>query len=254
MNPELTFALELADAADAITLARFRAADLVVETKPDMTPVSEADKAVEAALRSRINRARPGHGIVGEEMGSEGTDKDVRWIIDPIDATKNYIRGVPVFATLIALEREDRVEVGVVSAPGLGRRWWAARGEGAFASGQPIRVSRVAKLSDAFFLYSSIHGWEERGRGAQMLELLRRVWRSRAFGDFWAHMLVAEGAADLAAEPEVTLWDLAALQVILEEAGGRFTDRRAQARPDGGSALSSNGLLHDELLAALGDG
>jgi len=252
MNPDLTLALELADAADAITLSRFRAADLVIETKPDLTPVSEADRAVEKELRARIGKERPGHGIVGEEMGSEGGG-DTRWILDPIDATKNYIRGIPVYATLIALEREGVIEVGVVSAPALGRRWWAARGEGAFASGQRIRVSKVGKLSDALFLYSSLHGWEEHGRGAQMLDLLRGVWRSRGFGDFWAHMLVAEGSADIAAEPEVTLWDLAALQVILEEAGGRFTDRRGRARPDGGSALSSNGLLHDDLLAALGE-
>jgi histidinol-phosphatase len=252
VNPDLAFALRLADAADAITLARFRAADQVVETKPDLTPVTEADRAVERELRARIATERPGHGIVGEELGTQG-EGPVRWILDPIDGTKNFIRGVPVFATLIALERDGRVELGVVSAPALGRRWWAARGQGAFANGQPARVSRVASLGDANLLYSSLAGWEARGRGEAMTTLLRRAWRTRGFGDFWMHMLVAEGAADVAVEPEVSLWDLAPLQIIVEEAGGRFTDLKGRARPDGGSALSTNGLLHDEVLAAVGE-
>ena len=250
MHADLAFALELADQADAIALGRFDAADLVVETKPDLTPVTEADRAVEQALRKRIAEGRPGHAVVGEEFGADEAGS-ARWILDPIDGTKNYLRGVPVWATLIALEREGRVEVGVVSAPALQRRWWAARGEGAFLDGRRIRVSRVAELSDALLSHASLTSWEEHGRGEQFLTLVRSCWRTRGFGDFWSHVLVAEGAVDLAVEPEVELWDLAALQVIVEEAGGRFTDLGGAATPAGGSAVSTNGLLHDRVLATL---
>jgi histidinol-phosphatase len=250
VHPDLSFALELADLADKLTMERFRADDLVVETKPDMTPVTEADRAVERALRDRIAAARPGDGVVGEEFGADGSG-DSRWILDPIDGTKNYVRGIPVFATLIALEREGRLTVGVASAPALGRRWWAARGQGAFADGRPIRVSRVGDLADAQLSYASLSGWEQRGLGARFRGLARRCWRTRAFGDFWSHVLVAEGAVDAAVEPEVSLWDLAPLQVIVEEAGGRFTDLAGVARPDGGDAAATNGLLHDAVLAAL---
>jgi histidinol-phosphatase len=250
MHADLVLALELADLADAITLERFRAADLAVETKPDLTPVTEADRAVEQALRKRIAEERPGHGVVGEEFGAD-EGGDARWIIDPIDGTKNYVRGIPVFATLIALERDGTLTLGAVSAPAMHRRWWAARGEGAFADGRPIRVSRVADFADAMLGYGSLESWEEHGLGDQFTALARRCWRTRGFGDFWCHMLVAEGAADLAAEPEVALWDLAALQVIVEEAGGRLTDLGGTARPDGGSVVTTNGLLHDRVLAAL---
>ncbi len=261
MHPDLAFALELADLADPLTLARFQAADLGVETKPDHTPVSEADRAVERALRERIQAARPGHAVVGEELGADGAG-DARWILDPIDGTKNYVRGNPVYATLIALERGGRVEVGVVSAPALGRRWWAARGEGAFAGwaargqgavagGRRIRVSRIRDLAAAQLNYSSLGSWEEHGLGEQFRALARRCWRTRGFGDFWIHMLVAEGTAEVSVEPEVELWDLAPIQVIVEEAGGRFTDLGGVARPDGGSVVASNGLVHDEVLAAL---
>jgi histidinol-phosphatase len=250
MHPDLAFALELADLADTISLERFQADDLVVETKPDLTPVTEADRAVEQALRKRIAEARPGHGVVGEELGAEERG-DARWILDPIDGTKNYVRGIPVFGTLIALQREGAVVLGVVSAPALGRRWWAAHGAGAFAGGRPIRVSRVAELADAVLAYSSLGSWEEHGLGERFTALARRCWRTRGFGDFWSHMLVAEGAADIACEPEVALWDLAPLQVIVEEAGGRFTDLGGTARADGGSAVTSNGLLHDRVLATL---
>jgi histidinol-phosphatase len=250
MHPDLAFALELADLADAISLERFQAADLVVETKPDLSPVTEADRAVEQALRKRIAEVRPGHGVVGEELGAEERG-DARWILDPIDGTKNYVRGIPVFGTLIALQREGVVVLGVVSAPALQRRWWAARGAGAFAGGRPIRVSRVTELHDAVLAYSSVGSWEEHGLGERFTALARRCWRTRGFGDFWSHMLVAEGAADIACEPEVALWDLAPLQVIVEEAGGRFTDLSGVARADGGSAVTSNGLLHDRVLATL---
>jgi histidinol-phosphatase len=250
MHPDLVFALELANLADAVTLERFLAEDLVVETKPDLTPVTEADRAVEQALRKRIGEERPGHGVIGEEFGADGTGS-ARWILDPIDGTKNYLRGIPVWATLIALERAGRVEVGVASAPALHRRWWAARGEGAFVNGRRIRVSGVADLSDAVLSHASLGTWEEHGLGERFLTLARSCWRTRGFGDFWSHMLVAEGAVDLSAEPEVSLWDLAALQVILEEAGGRLTDLGGTPTPAGGSVVATNGLLHDRVLAIL---
>jgi histidinol-phosphatase len=250
MHADLSFALELADLADAITTERFQAADLVVETKPDLSPVTEADRAVEQVLRKRIGEERPGYSVVGEEFGADDPGR-ARWILDPIDGTKNYLRGLPVWATLIALEREGRVEVGVVSAPALARRWWAARGHGAFVNGRRIRVSRIADLSDAVLSYASLTSWEQHGLGDQFLALARSCWRTRGFGDFWSHMLVAEGAADLAVEPEVELWDLAAPQVIVEEAGGRFTDLGGTPTPAGGSVVSTNGLLHDRVLATL---
>jgi histidinol-phosphatase len=247
---DLAFALALADLADAVTLRRFRADDLVVETKPDLTPVSEADREVERVLRERIAADRPGDALLGEEYGATG-DSPRRWIVDPIDGTKNYVRGVPVWATLIALQVDGAGTIGVASAPALGRRWWARRGEGAFADGSPITVSRVGDLGDAHFGYSSLTGWEERGSLDGFLDLTRKCWRTRGLGDFWSHLLVAEGAMDVAAEPEVSLWDLAAVQVIVEEAGGRFTDLSGRATADGGSAVSSNGLLHDVALSLL---
>ena len=234
MDADLAFALELADAADALTLPRFGASDLRVETKPDLTPVTDADRATERLLRERIARDRPGEGVLGEEEGDDGGS--TRWIVDPIDGTRNFSRGVPVWATLIALERDGRVVCGVVSAPALGRRWWAARGEGAFANGSPIGVSTVGKLADASV--SCTHG-----RDLARLEPL--VWHARGIGDFWQHMLVAEGALEAGVDAELALWDYAALEPIVLEAGGRLGEVRGQF-------VSTNGLLHDELLAALG--
>ena len=222
----------------------------MVDTKPDLTPVTEADRAVEEALRSRIGIDRPGHGVLGEEFGAEGPTSS-RWVLDPIDGTKNYVRGIPVWATCIALQRQGDVAAGVVSAPALGRRWWAGRGEGAFADGQPVRVSAVTDLADAQLSYDSVMSFDPYGLAERFLGLARRCWRTRGLGDFWSHVLVAEGAVDVAVEPEVSVWDVAAVQVIVEEAGGRFTDLAGAARPDGGSAVSTNGLLHDEVLAAL---
>jgi histidinol-phosphatase len=250
---DLALALRLADAADAITLARFRAQDLQVDAKPDLSPVSDADLAVEDEVRKLLADARPGDAVLGEEHGITG-EGPRQWVLDPIDGTKNFVRGVPVWATLIALLVDGRVDVGVVSAPALGRRWWASRGTGAFADGIPIRVSSVGSLSDAHLSYSSLTGWESQGRLEGVLQLSRDCWRTRAFGDFWSHVLVAEGAVDASFEPEVSLWDLAALQVIVEEAGGRFTSLAGDARPDGGSVVCSNGLLHDKILAALTPG
>jgi histidinol-phosphatase len=255
---DLALAHRLADAADAITLRRFRALDLRVESKPDLTPVSDADRAVEQEVRRVLAAERPADAVLGEEYGDTGGGPR-RWIVDPIDGTKNFVRNVPAWATLVALQVDHQIALGVVSAPALARRWWAARGLGAFAGaraaeGAPIRVSGVSRLADASLSYSSLTGWEEQGRLPGLLELSRRVWRTRAFGDFWSHMLVAEGAVDASCEPEVSLWDLAALQVIVEEAGGRFTDLAGADRADGGSVVCSNGLLHEPVLDLLRPG
>jgi histidinol-phosphatase len=254
-SADLALALDLATAADEITTRRFRAVDLAVRSKPDLTPVSDADTAVESMLRERLGSVRAEDAVVGEEYGVTG-DSSRRWIIDPIDGTKNFVRGAPVWATLLALEADDQVVVGVVSAPALGRRWWAARGDGAWTkrvgdSIRPCAVSQVSSLDDAFLAYSSLAGWAESNRLDAFIDLTRTVWRTRGFGDFWSHLLVAEGAVDVSCEPEVSLWDLAALQPILEEAGGRFSDLSGVDRADGGSVLCSNGRLHDAVLEAL---
>lgn len=254
MNRDLALALALADASDAVTMQHFRTS-FEVRTKSDRTPVTEVDEAVERLIRDRIERERPGDGIVGEEFGTTGGGRR-RWIIDPIDATKNYIRGIPIYATLIALEERDesgddgQLVAGVVSAPALQRRWWASRGEGAFCNGERIRVSSVATIPEAHCSYDDLAGFAKAGLEMRFLAFLNQCVRTRAFGDFWSHMLVAEGAIDVAIEPEVALWDLAALQIVVEEAGGRFTNLRGIARPDGGSAVSTNGVLHDAVLAA----
>jgi histidinol-phosphatase len=255
-DDDLRFAHVLADVADDITARRFRALDLRVEAKPDLTPVTDADHTCEESLRNVLRRSRPRDAVLGEEFGRIGSGPRC-WVIDPIDATKNYVRGVPVWATLIGLMDGDEVVVGVVSAPALGRRWWAARNGGAW-SGRSLtkatrcRVSAVSKLPDASLSYSSLDDWEAQGRLGGLLDLGRSVWRTRAYGDFWSHVLVAEGAVDVSAEPEVSLWDLAALMVIVEEAGGTFTDLSGRRTPDGGSAVSTNGILHPEVLSLLG--
>ena len=252
MHPDLELALELADVADVISLGKFRAADLGVDTKPDTTFVTEADKAVEAALRDVLAGERPGHAILGEEEGTtEGDDSDWRWIIDPIDGTANYMRGVPVWGTLIALEHMGDIVVGVVSAPAMGHRWWGSRGDGAFRDGEPIRVSKVSAIEDSFLTSDGYTSWHEHGKGDQFQALAGRCWRKRGFGDFWGHMLVAEGAVDFCIEPAVSPWDIAPLRVIVEEAGGRFTDLAGDVRLDGGNVCTSNGLLHQAVLDAL---
>jgi len=253
---DLEFAHALADAADVLSMARFHSDDLVVESKPDLTPVTDADRAVERELREQLERERPGDAVLGEEYGDTG-DGSRRWVLDPIDGTKNYVRGVPVWSTLIALQQDERTVVGVVSAPALGRRWWAAEGAGAW-TGSSVRdarachVSKVSALSDAYLAYSSLFGWERRDRLPQFIDLLRTVWRTRGFGDFWQHMMVAEGVVDVSCEPEVYLWDLAPLQIVVSEAGGRFSDLSGVDRTDGGSVVCSNGLLHDAVLEAIG--
>jgi histidinol-phosphatase len=256
VSDDLQLALALADVADAITLDRYLAEDLAVETKPDLTPVTEADHAVERALRERLARVRPGDSVLGEEFGDHNPSGSARrWIVDPIDGTKNYVRGIPVWATLLALQEGDEVTVGVVSAPALRRRWWAARGSGAFVadglSDEPRRmhVSAVHELGDAQLCFPGLGDWESLDA---LLALARSCWRSSGFGDFWAYMLVAEGAAEIACEPIVSLWDLASCQVIVEEAGGRFTDLGGARTADGGDAIATNGRLHDAALALIG--
>ncbi|MER5635741.1 histidinol-phosphatase [Kitasatospora sp. NPDC002227] len=259
-HDDLRLAHVLADSADSITMDRFKALDLKVETKPDLTPVSDADKAAEDQVRSVLQRARPRDAVFGEEYGMVGSGPR-RWVIDPIDGTKNYVRGVPVWATLIALlevqpDGTEEPVVGIVSAPALSRRWWAAKGLGAYAGrslakAQRISVSQVSKLSDASLSYSSLSGWEERGRLDHFLDLTRACWRTRAYGDFWSYMMVAEGAADIAAEPELSLWDMAAPCIVVQEAGGRFTGLDGIDGPSGAEAVASNGLLHAETLRRL---
>jgi histidinol-phosphatase len=229
MNRDLQLALRLADAADAIAMHHFQSATLGVRTKSDRTPVSEADEAVERMIRDTLAKERPHDAIVGEEFGSAEGKR--RWIIDPIDATKNYIRGIPVFATLIALEEQ----AGVVSAPALQRRWYAARGEGAFCNDRRIHVSSIATIEEASLSFDDV------GVDDKTIAFFRRFPRARGFGDFWGHMLVAEGAVDVCFEPQAALWDVAAVKVIVEEAGGRFDF----------PATSTNGILHDAVLEAL---
>jgi histidinol-phosphatase len=246
---DLAFALELANAADAVTLPRFRAADLRVDTKPDTTVVSDADTAAEEQIRELVREHRPGEGVLGEEGGDDGTD--VRWIVDPIDGTQNFVRGVPVWATLIALERDGEPVVSVVSAPALHRRWWASRGEGAFADGETIHVSGIARLEDASVSVTSPRALARAGYERQYMALSHRAWSSRGLGDFWQHCLVAEGAVDVVLEPELNTWDYVPVQLIVDEAGGRCTDFAGRPTAHGSSFLSSNGLLHDAVIEAL---
>ncbi|MGH3509228.1 MAG: inositol monophosphatase family protein [Nocardioidaceae bacterium] len=253
---DLRLAHVLADDADSLSTNRFRALDLHVLTKPDLTPVTDADTSVEDGIRRTLSRARPRDAVIGEEAGTTGHSQR-QWVIDPIDGTKNYVRGVPVWATLIALMVDDVVVVGCVSAPQLNRRWWAAQDGGAWTGRSLLKatechVSDVSNLEDASFSYSDLAGWEDNGQLEEFLALSRRCWRTRAYGDFWSYMLIAEGAVDLAAEPSLALHDMAALDVIVREAGGMFTALDGTEGPMGGSALASNGRLHDAALAYLG--
>jgi histidinol-phosphatase len=253
IEAHLTLALDLADRADAITMPRFRAADLVVETKPDLTPVSEADQAVERALRERLG-AVTNHSIMGEEYGHDiAEDSEFRWIVDPIDGTKNYVRGVPIWATLIGLEHAGELVLGVVSAPALHMRWWGGRGLGAFRNGESIHVSSVARLEDAqvSFAWDTADRFRADGIGPRLLDLSHQCWRTRGIGDFWQHLLVAEGAFDVAIDPIVSLWDVAALVPIITEAGGRWSTLTGETNADPDSFVCTNGRIHDEVIAAL---
>ena len=269
---DLALAHALADMADAITLDRYQAQDLVVTNKPDNTPVTDADRAVETAIREALATHRQSDGLVGEEFGSDKGSSGRYWVIDPIDGTKNFMRGVPTWATLIALVQVDssgneEVVVGIASAPALARRWAAAKGHGAtvrFSAGntdelaedydsksteKKISVSKVSSLNDASISYSDFVGWGERLEPFQ--KMLANAWRTRGIGDFWSHMLVAEGAVDVAVEPSLAVWDMAALDIIVREAGGTFTNTAGQNGPFGGSGVSTNGLLHNAVINGL---
>jgi histidinol-phosphatase len=252
---DLRLAHVMADQADDITMSRFKARDLKVTSKPDRTPVTDADTAVEDAIRAMLARTRPRDAVHGEEREDTGYGPR-RWVIDPIDGTASFLRGVPVWATLIALMEGDQVVVGLVSAPALNRRWWAHLGGGAqcgttLLNGTGCQVSAVSDLGDALLSYASISRWVEAGLGQQFADLLRDVWRTRAYGDFWSYVLLAEGAVDIATEPELELHDMAAPSLIVTEAGGRFTSLHGGPGPHGPGAIASNGLLHDELLSRL---
>jgi histidinol-phosphatase len=255
-DDDLRLAHVIADMVDALTTSRFQAADLRVETKPDLTPVSDADKAAEDLVRTQLRRTRTRDAVVGEEFAPTGHGSR-QWVVDPIDGTKNFVRGVPVWATLLALLDDGEAVVGVVSAPALGRRWWAARGTGAWtgrslSSARRLHVSGVSDLEDASLSYSDLREWERAGLREQFLELDSRVWRSRAYGDFWSYMLLAEGGVDVATEPSLELYDMAALVPVVVEAGGRFTSLEGDDGPFGRGAVATNGLLHDAVLNALG--
>ncbi|VFA99156.1 histidinol-phosphatase [Nocardia cyriacigeorgica] len=253
---DLELALRLADAADAITKERFGALDLKVDAKPDLTPVSDADLAVERQIRTLLEQERPQDSVLGEEFGGDAEFTGRQWVIDPIDGTKNFVRRVPVWATLIALLEDGVPVVGVVSAPALARRWWAAAGSGAWSSfhpgaPKPITVSAVADLDNASLAFSSLSGWRDRGLREKFIDLTDEVWRVRGYGDFLSYCLVAEGAVDIATEPEVSLWDLAALDILVREAGGSFTSLNGTPGPHGGDAIATNGPLHQAVLDRL---
>jgi len=260
VSSDLRLARELADLADAVTMAHFAKRDLAVFVKPDRTPVTEADRATEQAIRARLADARPGDSIFGEEFGTSGEARR-QWIIDPIDGTANYMRGIPIWATLISLVVDGEPRVGVVSAPALGRRWWGATGHGAYlsesvsthdtTSERPLRVSGVETLEEASISYNSLKGWDDAGRLAELVDLGRRVGRTRAVGEFWSYMLVAEGALEIAGEFDLQPYDMAAIIPIVTEAGGRFSSVDGEPGPWHGSALATNGALHDEALEAL---
>jgi histidinol-phosphatase len=272
LTDDLALAHALADLADAISLDRYQAQDLVITTKPDNTPVTDADRAVETAIREALATHRQTDGLVGEEFGSDKGTSGRYWVIDPIDGTKNFMRGVPTWATLIALVQVDQsgveeVIVGIASAPALARRWSAAKGHGAFvrfnsgsidelsdefdesSNEKKISVSKVAALTDASISYSDFIGWEDRLEPFQ--KMLANAWRTRGIGDFWSHMLVAEGAVDVAIEPKLAVWDMAALDIIVREAGGTFTNTAGQNGPFGGSGVSTNGVLHNAVINGL---
>lgn len=259
MNSEaddLTLALRLADEADALTTARFGAVDLVVETKPDLTPATDADLDVESTIRRRLGEHRPDDAVLGEEFGGTAEFTGRQWVVDPIDGTKNFVRGVPVWATLLALLDDGIPVLGVVSAPALQRRWWASAGRGAYAraGAQPERrlsVSKVDNLGSASLSFSSLSGWAVLGLRENFIGLTDEVWRVRGYGDFLSYCLLAEGSVDIAAEPEVSLWDLAALDILVREAGGTFTNLAGQPGPHGGSAVATNGLLQKAVLSRL---
>lgn len=256
LRDDLQLALEIADRVDELTMARFGAGDLVVEQKPDLTPVSDADKAAEQLIRDLLGQARPSDTVYGEEQGGTLEHTGRRWILDPIDGTKNFVRAVPVWATLIALEVDGELVLGVVTAPALARRWWAASGLGAFTAfaggeARAIRVSGVREIADASISSSELTEWRDAGRLDSYVDLATSCWRTRDYGDFWSYMMVAEGSVDIAAEPDLELYDMAALVPIVREAGGTFTSLEGAEGASGTSAIATNGLLHEAARAGL---
>jgi histidinol-phosphatase len=257
-STDLKFSHELADAADHISMARFGALDLIIETKPDLTPVSDADKSVEEELRKLITNYSKNDSIIGEEFGKQGSSNR-EWILDPIDGTKNFVRGVPFWGTLIGLRVDGVMQVGMVSAPALGRRWFGATGAGAFLrtqtnsfkSERKLQVSQVSKIEDAYLGYSSQDRWAQKNQEDEFEKLLKKVWRARGFGDFIIHMMVAEGSLDFSLEPSLAIWDMAALIPIIKEAGGQVTSITGGDALEEKSLVSSNGLLHSEIIKTL---
>lgn len=252
---DLELALALADAADEISLARFQALDLKIETKPDRTPVTDADQSVEKKIREMISQLAPADIVIGEEFENTGSSSRT-WIVDPIDGTANFLRGLPIWATLIALRIDSTITTSVVSAPALGRRWWASKGEGAFTrdvdgSVRKLSVSAVSDLSDSYISYNSIQQWQRIGKEKNIESLSEQVWRIRAFGDFLSYMYVAEGSIDAASEPDLKIYDIAALVPIVQEAGGRFTDLTGELSEHSSTVLASNGLIHEAIRAEL---
>jgi histidinol-phosphatase len=245
---DLDLALELADIADAISLERFRALDLHVESKPDRSPVTDADRSVEQALKDLLATKAPSDALIGEEYGNTGSAART-WIIDPIDGTANYLRGVPVWATLIALAVDGKPVVSVVSAPAMGRRWWAAPEIGSFTkdidgSTRELKVSAISELENASLSYNNFQLWDQAGMLPQLTELSRKIWRTRAYGDFWSYMLLAEGSVDIVAEHDLKIYDIAALVPIVELAGGKFTGLNGPLNAESSSVLATNGKLH----------
>ncbi|MBI3213706.1 MAG: histidinol-phosphatase [Mycobacterium sp.] len=255
MQDDLALALEMANLADSVTMERFGALDLQIETKPDLTPVTDADEGAERILREILGARRPKDAVFGEEYGGTTTFSGRQWVLDPIDGTKNFVRGVPVWCTLIALLEDGVPTVGVISAPAMGRRWWATAGGGAYGSflgtTRRLSVSAVSDISAASLSYSDLTtGWEPQQR-ERFLAMTDEVWRVRGYGDFWSYCLLAEGAVDITCEPEVKLWDIAPLDILIREAGGTFTSITGSPGPHGGSALATNGLLHEQVLSRL---
>lgn len=251
ITADMELAQRLADVADELSMQRFQSMDLQVETKPDRTPVTDADKSVEDAIRAQLNHARTEDSIVGEEFGTSGDSERV-WIIDPIDGTANFLRGVPVWATLIALRVDGEYVLGVVSAPAMGRRWWGAKDQGAFTKDidgtiRELNVSKVKDIADASFSFSSIELWDENGELEKLWGISKKVWRTRAYGDFWSHMLVAEGVVDISAESHLKIYDWAALAPIVTEAGGIFRDQSGELTAETSRVMCSNGLLDNQL-------
>ena len=254
-QPDLDLAIELANIADAISLERFRAIDLHVESKPDRSPVTDADRAVEQAIKNVLTAKAPNDALIGEEYGNSGSASRT-WIIDPIDGTANYLRGVPVWATLIALAIDGKPVVSVVSAPAMGRRWWAAPEIGAFTSEidgstRELKVSAINELGNASLSYNNLQLWDQAGLLPELTKLSRKIWRTRAYGDFWSYMLLAEGSVDIVAEHDLKIYDIAALVPIVEIAGGKFSDLKGELTAESSSVLATNGKLHSAVSAEL---